>query len=346
MADKMPSTEAAEQVMNSNSMGFGAGLMPNDPEAKQRLAEMQKVRTGDIFQTGLQGAAMGMQAAQGATNPLAAFVQGMAAGIGAPAQMYQAKQAQIQSAIGAMPFGNVVPEAMDEKSPYYVLRGIPYELASKAIAGIATEVSKATTQADIERKKAEREALMPKKDYKGERDMALDFNKLPEVGEYKGVRSAYRQMNSAPLTIRNEKGEIGPNPAGQMAFMSGYIKMMFPQARQNEGTLSLAEVGSLVDQNTLGLFQKAMSGSLLEKAEVNKLMAAARSKNKSVTKQYQPIAELWGDRAEEQGYNSDFVLSGDYGTGESLEDIYASIKAQYPNMSEPEIFAIMKAQGN
>ena len=153
-------------------------------------------------------------------------------------------------------------------------------------------------------------------------------------------------MNSAPLKIKNDAGQLVPNPAGQMALMSGYIKMMFPQARQNEGTLSLAEVGSIADQKTVQLFERITTGQLLDDSEVNKLMAAARAKNKSVTKQYQPIAELWGDRAEERGFNSEFVLSGDKGTGESLEDIFNAIQAQYPGMSKPEIFAIMKAQGN
>ena len=165
MADEqMPSTVATEQNMSTNAMGYGAGLMPNDPDAKARLAEMQKVRTGDIFQTGIQGAALGMQAAQGQTNPLAAVVQAYAAGMGAPAQMYQAKQAQIQSAIGAMPFGNVVPEAMDENSPYYVLRGIPYELASKAIAGIAQEAEKVRQQGKLQEEESKKEYIQPGQD--------------------------------------------------------------------------------------------------------------------------------------------------------------------------------------
>lgn len=162
--EKMASTVAADQTMSTNAMGYGAGLMPNDPEAKQRLAEMQKVRTGDIFQTGIQGAALGMQAAQGQTNPLAAVVQAFAAGMQAPAQMYQQKQKQIESAVGAMPFGVVVPEAQDPNSPYNVLAGIPYELASKAIAGIAQEAMKVSQQAKAQESEAQREYIQPGED--------------------------------------------------------------------------------------------------------------------------------------------------------------------------------------
>lgn len=321
------------------------GLPSNDPAAIEAMNGAIRLSGRDYARIALQSAGAGVRAGQGQINPTTAFLEGAAMGVQIPAQVYQEKQAQMKSQIDATPFGVVVPDAKNIPG-LQAFVGLPYGLVAPAIQQIAVESVKAFQQGEFEKQKKELEMKGPTRDFKSEQDMALDFNKLPEVQEYKGVRSAYRQMNSAPLTIKNEKGEIIPNPAGQMALMSGYVKMMFPQARQNEGTLSLAEVGSLVDQNTLQLFQKAMTGSLVDKAEVNKLMAAARAKNKSVTKQYQNIADIWGDTAEERGFNSEFVLSGDRGTGESLEDIFNSLQAQYPNMSKAEIFAIMKAQGN
>jgi len=327
------------------SINIPRGVKSDDPGAQKAMQEAMKIRGMDVFKAGIMGAGAGAQAGQGALSPLSAFVQGAAAGLQIPSQLYAAKQKQIQSTIDATPFGITHPDIVKEPA-FANLAGLPTALALETIKGIATETAKIKAQSDAEERKMLLERKAPTRDFKSEQDMALDFNKLPEVSEYKGVRSAYRQMNSAPLKIRGEGGTLKPNPAGQMALMSGYIKMMFPQARQNEGTLSLAEVGSLADQNTVQLFKRIVDGTLLDDGEVNKLMAAARAKNKSVTKQYQPIAELWGDRAEERNFNSEFVLSGDRGTGESLDDIFNAIQAQYPGMSKPEIFAIMKAQGN
>ena len=353
---KMAIEPVNESVKNASmgvdpSISPAPGLDPNGPEAQAAINAIQRSRTttwGDVGRTALMGAGLG--AGVQATNPLSAFLQGTLAGLQAPLAIAKQKQDQLKSTIDATPFGLVVPEAQNPDSPYHAFSGLPYGLVAPAVAGIALESVKISKQGEEARKteqyKAQMEKVAPKIDYKTERDMALDFNKLPEVSEYKGVRSAYNQMTTAPLKIRDPKtGEIKPNGGGQMAFMSGYVKMMFPQARQNEGTLSLAEVSSIADQKTTDLYAKVFNGEFIQDPEINKLLAAARAKYRSSVKQYRPIADLWADSAENQNLNSTFVLSGDTGSGESLDDVFKALKAQNPGMTDNEVFAIMKSQG-
>jgi hypothetical protein len=133
---------AAAKAVKSAAPVVSGGVSSRDPEIQAKLAEMSRIKTGDVFRTGLMGAAAGAQAGQGMTNPLAAFVQGAAMGLQVPAQIYEQKQKQIQSVVGATPFGVIVPEAQNPDSPYNILAGLPYDLAVKAIEGIARDTAK------------------------------------------------------------------------------------------------------------------------------------------------------------------------------------------------------------
>lgn len=143
--------EAKESVENAAPVTPGAGLNPNDPAAVARINDALKMRGGDVFRSTLMGAGMGAQAAQGAVNPLVAFIQGAAAGLQAPAQIFAEKRAQIKSAMDATPFGVIVPEAMNPDSPYHVLSGIPYALAVGAIEGISRDAVKINAESQAQK---------------------------------------------------------------------------------------------------------------------------------------------------------------------------------------------------
>jgi hypothetical protein len=304
MADEqMPSTVATEQNMSTNAMGFGAGLAANDPDAKARLAEMQKVRTGDIFQTGIQGAALGMQAAQGQTNPLAAVVQAYAAGMQAPAQMYQQKQKQIESAVGAMPFGTVVPEAMNPDSPYNVLAGIPYELASKAIAGIATEVAKTNAQGEMNRKNSELAEAKKIADMKilppdKQIDAVQNFNKMPQVQDFKKVDGEYQTIISMPDDI-----------PGHTALLAKYIQMLSPTARLNEQTMEVTDPAGTIDKWTKGLAMKLKGQGLLDPEERKKVERVAGIFHAKAQAKYANLKDAYMETFKDT--NLDFRLMGE-----------------------------------
>jgi hypothetical protein len=321
----------------------------NGSEADAVMADFQKTRGsfGNMAKSAMMGAGMGAQAAQGAMNPLTAFIQGAAAGLQAPAMVFKQKQDQIQSALDASP---LAATHSDLAQAYPTLAGMPTKLAIQTIQQIAIDTHKIAKETEgaisIERKKKELEKLFPKIDYKSEQDMATDFNKLPEVTEYKAVKSAHNQIATAQLKIWDDKAKTYlPNPAGQLAVVSGYIKLLNPQARFTEGTLSAADVGSDVDKYTIDLYNRLKTGNVAGEDEVKRIQGAARAKYKEVTRNYRKVADIWGDKADARGLDSNFVLSGDTGSGESIDDVFKTIAAQHPGMTKQEIFAIMKSQG-
>ena len=128
-------------VVDPNLNPPAGGLAPNDPMAMQAMAALQKSRRSAAFagQSALIGGAMGAQAGQGAMNPLTAFIQGAAAGLQAPAQIFAQKQAQVKSTLDAMPFGNRFPELGKQ---YPLLAGMPSALALETMKGIAQDTAK------------------------------------------------------------------------------------------------------------------------------------------------------------------------------------------------------------
>lgn len=342
-------SEQAGSIPAVTGIDVPTGLSGSDPAVQSKINDIMKLRAGDYGRSAVMGAAAGAQAGQGAGSPLNAFIQGMAAGLQAPAQIYQAKKAQVQSVLDATPFSATHPEIAKQPG-YNILASLPTKIALQAISQIAQDGAKVARESEArmaeEKYKKILEGMSPKIDYKSEQDMAADFNKLPEVAEYKAVKSAHNQIATAQLKIWDDKSKTYlPNPAGQLAVVSGYIKLLNPQARFTEGTLSAADVGSDVDKYTIDLYNRIKNGDVAGEDEVKRIQGAARAKYKEVTRNYRKIADIWADKADERGLDSNFVLSGDTGSGESIDDVYKTIAAQHPGMSKMEVFAIMKSQG-
>lgn len=159
--------ESKEAVMATpavTGINPAAGLPSNDPDAQARMREAMKMRGMDYARAGIMGAAAGGQAGAQTMNPLAAFVQGMAAGLQAPAQIYAQKREQVNSVIEATPFGEIVPEAKDPKSPYHFLSGIPYGIAVKGIEGIAKDAARMAQEKEQRQAEAEREYIQEGED--------------------------------------------------------------------------------------------------------------------------------------------------------------------------------------
>jgi hypothetical protein len=139
-----------------------AGLSSKDPEAQAKMREAMKMRGMDYARAGIMGAAAGGQAGAQTMNPLAAFVQGMAAGLQAPAQIYEQKRQQAQSVYDATPFGATHPEVVKDER-YSVLAGLPTGIAVKVIGAIAQDAAKVAleSQAEQEKMKAAKELELP-----------------------------------------------------------------------------------------------------------------------------------------------------------------------------------------
>ena len=132
---------------------IGAGIPPNDPMAMEALAGLERSRTsyGSMGKSALMGAGMGAKAGEGAMNPLTAFLQGAAAGLQAPAQVFAQKQEQIKTTLDSIPFGVRFPELASQPA-YRALAGMPSAIALETVQGIARDTAKVYAEG-IEAKK-------------------------------------------------------------------------------------------------------------------------------------------------------------------------------------------------
>ena len=135
---KESAVEAAPSVTGIN---IPTGLSSADPAFQSKMSEIMKIRGMDVARGGLMGAAAGAGAAQGAMNPLTAFIQGAAAGLQIPSQIFQAKQAQVKSVVDATPFGVTHPEIANQPG-YQMLAGMPTGIALEAIKQISIDAAK------------------------------------------------------------------------------------------------------------------------------------------------------------------------------------------------------------
>ena len=101
--------EAQQDIIKSGVPSIPRGYGLSSANAQKALADY--AASGRyICESALLGAAQGGNAAQGMMNPLAAFIQGAAAGLQAPAQAFAMRQQQLQSVVDATPLAQAFPE--------------------------------------------------------------------------------------------------------------------------------------------------------------------------------------------------------------------------------------------
>ena len=145
------------------------GYSSNNPVVQDMfdgISRQQKSARGYV-EAGVLGGAAGGQAAQGFTDPYAAFIQGAAAGMQVPGMLIQKKRSQLQSALDAAPLSQTMPELVyiDPTDPskgmkpgYDVFASMPTKLAQQAIAQIGQDAIRLKTAEDVKSIKTEQEA--------------------------------------------------------------------------------------------------------------------------------------------------------------------------------------------
>lgn len=155
MAENKSQLNAA---IESIPKGYG-----NDNPAVQGMFEdlkRQQNTAKGIVEGGIMGAAAGGQAAQGFTDPYAAFIQGAAAGLQVPAALYQKRSAELRSALDAAMLSKTMPELVynDPSDPskgmkpgYEVFASMPTKLAQQAIAQIGQDAIRLKMESETKR---------------------------------------------------------------------------------------------------------------------------------------------------------------------------------------------------
>lgn len=311
---------ASEAATNAAPIVPGAGLAPNDPEALRKIQEASKMRGLDIARGAIQGAALGGAAAQGQMNPLTAFVQGAAAGLQAPAQIWAQKQKQAQSVIDATPFGVVVPEAKNDPA-MAALVGLPYGLVAPAIKKIAeesvniyrsgeTKEKELRLAQEIEQQNKLFDMKLKTKDpisIKDQISLAKDFEGLTAVKDYQIVKPAYEAVIGAQ------------GAAGDKTMLVNFARMLNPTIRVNEGTMEAVDVSSIFDKKTAGLWAKVSRGEDLTNDERAIIRKEATRLYNLKEKDFTTTSHLWKEKAAEAGFDPR-VIGGSFGKAEQKID--------------------------
>lgn len=303
-----------------------AGLPSNDPGSAAALnAELSKRGFRDTVRGGIMGAAAGMNAAQGALSPLAAFVQGMSAGMEIPGKIAAERRKELSDTVAASPFSIAYPEMYKDLVGKYpelkYMGGMPAGIVLPTMAAMAQEGARARaageeqrkTQAEageIERQNKIFEMSLKTKDPASIKDqigLAKDFEGLTAVKDYQIVKPAYEAVIGAT------------GAAGDKTMLVNFARMLNPTIRVNEQTMEAVDVSSIFDKNTAGLWAKAAKGEDLtegERAIVRKEATRLYNlKERAFTEQ----SHLWKEKAAEAGFDPR-VIGGSFGKAQPMLD--------------------------
>jgi hypothetical protein len=133
----------------------------------------------------------------------------------------------------------------------------------------------------------------PGGDRKSETDLRKEFNQLPTVKEYNGVRNSFFRIQD----ITNKKT---PSPQDDIALIFSYMKMLDPTSVVREGEFATAQNAGSVPDNIRNIWNKALSGNRLNPAQRNNIRGTARTVYLQQRENYNRVAD------EYRGYASDY----------------------------------------
>jgi hypothetical protein len=296
-----------------------AGLSSNDPEAQARMREAMKMRGMDYARAGIMGAAAGGQAGAQTMNPLAAFVQGMAAGLQAPAQIYEQKRQQAQSVYDATPFGVTHSEVVKDER-YRVLAGLPTGIAVKVIGAIAQDAAKVALETEAAQKLEGEKAkldLWKKRaelamaganpdDLKKTMDVALTFNRLPEAEDFLAAQPVYNALIGAPN-----------DAAGDKTLLVNFARLISPTFTGNEKTMTAVDVSGIFDKMTVGLWNRIANGEDMSPKERALIKREATRLYNIKEKTYTEGKNFWREEAAARGLNP-AIIGKDFGKPKAM----------------------------
>ena len=128
--------------------------------------------------------------------------------------------------------------------------------------------------------------------YKNEMELRKEYDMLPEVKDYKTVRSNYERI---------QKGvELGTG-AGDAAIVFGYMKMLDPTSVVREGEQATTRNAAGVPEAIRGMYNQLIGGGQLSAEARTQILSAAESvygesaaNIEDLNKRYTGIAGAWG----------------------------------------------------
>lgn len=140
----------------------------------------------------------------------------------------------------------------------------------------------------------------PGGDRKSETDLRKEFNALPVVKEYNGVRNAFFRIQN--LTNKKEV-----TPQDDIALIFGYMKMLDPTSVVREGEFATAQNAAGIPDNIKNMWNKALSGNRLNPQQRNNIRGTARSIYLQQRDGYNQVAQEYRGYAKDYGIEPERV---------------------------------------
>jgi hypothetical protein len=130
-----------------------------------------------------------------------------------------------------------------------------------------------------------------------------EFTALPQVKSFADQTTAYGRVMSSISD---------PSPAGDLALIFNYMKVLDPGSVVREGEFATAQNAGSVDDRTRGLYNRIMSGERLSERQRADFADRATRLYGGAEQQYKSIAEQYGNFARSAGLPPEQVIP-DYG---------------------------------
>ena|GEM_PF-6421329 len=126
-----------------------------------------------------------------------------------------------------------------------------------------------------------------------------EFTSLPVVKAFSDQTTAYGRVISSVQD---------PSPAGDLALIFNYMKVLDPGSVVREGEFATAQNAGSVDDRTRGLYNRIMSGERLSEAQRADFADRATRLYSGAEQQYQNISEQYGAFARSAGLPPEQVI--------------------------------------
>lgn len=135
---------------------------------------------------------------------------------------------------------------------------------------------------------------------KGEADLRKEFNQLPEVKDFKDVRSSWNQVRD----LGNKKNAT---PQDDIALTYSYMKMLDPGSVVREGEFATAQNAAGIPDQIRNAYNKSVSGNRLNPQQRRNMVLSAENVYLGRRKTYNTKAKEYQSYASDYGANPNRV---------------------------------------
>lgn len=135
-----------------------------------------------------------------------------------------------------------------------------------------------------------------------EMDLRKEYNALPEVKNYRELRTSFQNLQSAAAS---------GTAAGDVKLIFAYMKMLDPTSVVREGEFATAEQTGGIPDQVRNLYNKALDGQRLNDRMRANFVEQAYNNYQNAYGAYKEASEYYRGLADEYGYNADRIVRMD-----------------------------------